>query len=266
MNKDAINSKEVKKSQDCKWFSYNPRHIDSEIIGISSNYRCFEYKGVKLWVGTASATNTTDSIPKWHSECGQNRHEVNTVLLWTITKEAELCKEMSSKSDFVLIDGSIHSRLAELGRINKRNIRSKNDYDLLKFLYGSKNVIFVSTIPNSKTTFGYTDFDIATRYASCRNTGFSMMCKDDRYGSDSVVTTMYAHLEDWSPLLRMEMFGDDYDESRTKGIIDCLTTTDLTGYPHALWLAQSMCKIDKSDIMRLTRSQSKEIRTKQVLA
>ena len=233
-----------------KWIAYEPQKIESEVVAVGSNIRFFQYGQLDLWVGTAASANASCNIREGHSECGMMNIPSHNALMWAMNTESQLCRN-SSAADLLIIDGSIRSRMAKI-----QDAFSKPKYclEFLKILYRGENTVFVSVMaPLGILSDEYGINRIRQCAIANRQSGFGHVCKDDLYGPDLVISTVYARLEDWTMMLKIEMFGSGHDDMKIKSILDHLHTGDLTGNPTPIRNVQNMCMIDDSSISHITR-------------
>lgn len=251
MNKSMKNDS-VCQNAGSEWISYVPVKRDSRVLSISSNHKFFRDKGIDFWVGAASATDSSDSIDKGYVKCGLREPRSNAAQIWATSAEARLCMDIEPMADYILVDGSISSKIHSMKNVF---LNSKTCLDFLKYMYDKKNIIFVSRMPTLIPNIHGSNMGAARHCVGIRRfSGFTIAHEDTMYGTDSIISTIYARLENWTPIITMEMFGDDYDEQKIKPILDHLVNEDLTGYPRSLRQVQRMCEITKSNLDRLKYS------------
>ena len=79
--------------------------------------------------------------------------------------------------------------------------------------------------------------------------------------------SIYARLSDSTPLIKIELLGDNHTEDEVKSILDKLYKASVGGYPYALKLAHNNCKISSADLAKLVSLYgiSNEIGSREVL-
>jgi len=159
--------------------------------------------------------------------------------------EIKACKDTIDLADFVLMDGSIYSHFTTshtplrqiTGILTKRN-----------------NVVFISKTSNSNTQFskyGSMAGDVFYYNHGTKDQGFSNLFVDETHGKSQIITTTYARLSEDTPIMKIELLGNHYTKKDIMGIMDCLISESVGGYPYCLSMAHNECKISSNDLRKL---------------
>jgi NurA-like 5'-3' nuclease len=227
------------------WIEYTPQRQDSVVAGIDSSYNSTKFQGLELWVVTAVSIKSDGTmISELHN---QGLGTPNPELAAQASKmEIDACTQSVDQVDVVALDGSLYSqfltRQASLIAMLTSAIKKKN------------NVVFVSKTSVTKNEFGHLGSlagDIFYYNHAVKKSGFSKIFVDKDLGPGKVISSVYARLRDSTPLIKIELFGSDHDESEIKSLLDRLYKNSVSGYPYALKLAHNNCKISYSDLERL---------------
>jgi len=227
------------------WVEYNPQKRNSVIAGIDSSYNSTKFQGLELWVVTAISIKSDGTIIKEiHNQgLGQPSPELETQ---ASKMEVEACIASINEADLVALDGSLYSqfltRQSSLGQAVTLAIKKRH------------NVVFISKTSSARKQFeklGSVAGDIFYYNHALKKPGFSKIFVDKDLGAGKVVSYVYARLRDSTPLIKIELFGPDHNESEIKSLLDMLTTNSVSGYPYALKLAHESCKITNADLARL---------------
>lgn len=227
------------------WVDYIPQKKDSDIAGIDSSYNSTKFQGLELWVVTGvSVRSDGQIITEIHNQgLGQPTPELETQ---ASRMEVEACINSIDKTELVILDGSLYSqfltRQTALGNSITAAIKKKN------------NVIFISKTSSARKQFeklGSVAGDIFYYNHAIRKPGFSKIFVDTSLGPGKVVSYVYARLRDSTPLIKIELFGQNHNENEIKVLLDMITKNSVGGYPYSLKLAHENCKITNSDLARL---------------
>jgi len=227
------------------WIDYNPEKKDSVIAGIDSSYNSTKFQGLELWVVTGvSVKSDGQIITESHNQgLGQPTPELETQ---ASRMEVEACINSIDKAELVILDGSLYSqfltRQAALGNSITAAIKKRN------------NVIFISKTSSARKQFeklGSVAGDIFYYNHAIKTPGFSKIFVDTSLGPGKVVSYVYARLRDSTPLIKLELFGQNHNESEIRTLLDMITKNSVGGYPYSLKLAHENCKITNSDLARL---------------
>ena len=148
--------------------------------------------------------------------------------------------------DLVILDGSIHSKISKIKTVFSTQ---RHCLEFLKTMYPGENIVFISVMPPLEIISDPYGIASIMRCAIANKcAGFGHVSEDIRYGSDLIISTTYARLEDWAMMLKIEMFGTDHDDDKMKSILDHLYTGDLMGYPTLVHAVRNMYIIDDSSL------------------
>lgn len=227
------------------WIEYIPQRQDSVIAGIDSSYNSTKFQGLELWVvSVVSVKSDGTVISELHN---QGVGTPNPELAAQASKmEIDVCAASVDKADLVALDGSLYSqfltRQTSLTTLLTSAIKKRN------------NVIFVSKTSVTRSQFskfGSLVGDIFYYNHAIKRSGFSKIFVDKELGPGKVISSVYARLQNSTPLIKIELLGSDHDESEIKSLLDRLYKNSVAGYPYALKLAHNNCKITHTDLARL---------------
>ena len=244
--------KNVKKAKKC-WTDYQPLSKECNIVGIDSSYNSIKYQGMQLWASTAHATNVSRSIALDQFKYGldNSSYEVPAI---ASQLELDLCDKVLPDADMILMDGSIHSKILELGGSNGI-FSSKNfnkSWDRIQFLRKAENAVYVSKTSYTNAEFDNTLGDIYYYGKVCNRAGFSRVYEDHRYGENAVICSSFVRLAECTPLLKIELFGAGHDECRIRDVMDHIMKNSVNGYPYSLRMAHDTCKVSGEDMRRFS--------------
>jgi len=227
------------------WIEYLPQRQDCEIVGIDSSYNSAKFQGLELWVVTAvSIKSDSTVISEFHNHgLGTPSPELETQ---ASKMEVDACTASVDKADVVILDGSLYSqfltRQAALSSMITAAIKKRS------------NVVFISKTSSARKQFerfGSLAGDIFYYNHAIKKAGFSKIFVDKELGPGKVISSTYARLGDSTPLIKIELFGHDHNETEVKSLLDRLCKNSVSGYPYALKLAHNKCKITHTDLARL---------------
>ena len=227
------------------WVEYTPQKQDAVIAGIDSSYNSTKFQGLELWVVTVVSIKSDGTIisEKHRQGLGAPNPELATQ---ASQMEIDACSASVDEADLVAIDGSLYSqfmtRQASLATTLTSTIKKKY------------NVIFVSKTSVTRSQFsklGSLAGDIFYYNHAIKKSGFSKIFVDKELGPGKIISSVYARLRDSTPLIKIELFGSEHDESEIKSLLDKLCKNSVSGYPYTLKLAHNNCKITHTDLARL---------------
>ena len=227
------------------WVEYIPQKQDVVIAGIDSSYNSTKFQGLELWVVTVVSIKSDGTIisEKHRQGLGTPNPELATQ---ASQMEIDACSASVDEADLVAIDGSLYSqfmtRQASLATTLTSTIKKKY------------NVVFVSKTSVTRSQFsklGSLAGDIFYYNHAIKKSGFSKIFVDKELGPGKIISSVYARLRDSTPLIKIELFGSEHDESEIKSLLDKLCKNSVSGYPYTLKLAHNNCKITHTDLARL---------------
>ena len=132
------------------------------------------------------------------------------------------------------------------------------------------NVIFISKTSNTRKQFeefGAIAGDIFYYNHATVKPGFSKIFEDTNFGSNKIITSVFARLSESLPLIKIELFGTGYSNGDIKSILNKIYKNSIAGYPYSLKLAHNNCKISGKDLSKLAsiHGLSNEIGSREVL-
>ena len=227
------------------WVEYTPQKQDAVIAGIDSSYNSTKFQGLELWVVAVVSIKSDGTIisEKHRQGLGTPNPELATQ---ASQMEIDACASSVDEADLVAIDGSLYSqfmtRQASLATALTSAMKKKH------------NVVFVSKTSVTKNQFsklGSLAGDIFYYNHAIKESGFSKIFVDKGLGPGKIISSVYARLRDSTPLIKIELFGSEHDESEIKLLLDKLCKNSVSGYPYTLKLAHNNCKITHTDLARL---------------
>jgi NurA-like 5'-3' nuclease len=243
------------------WVEYNPKRHDSVLAGIDSSFNSTKFQGMELWVVTAVSVKSDGSIIFSDQNQGLGKSELELSKIAS-RMEVGACRESVDLADIVMMDGSLYSqfmtRQAALTSSISKIITKKN------------NVIFIAKTSNTDVQFadlGAKAGDIFYYNHATKASGFSKIFVDRKFGRGREISSIYARLSDSTPLIKIELLGDDHTEGEVKSLLDRIYKNSVGGYPYTLKLAHTNCKISGKDMTKLVSLYgiSNEIGARQVL-
>jgi len=243
------------------WVEYKPKKQDAVLAGIDSSFNSTKFQGMELWVVTAVSVKSDGKVLSSDHKQGLGKVESELSKL-SSRMEIEACKKTADLVDMVLMDGSLYSqfmtRQPALSAAITRIMTKKN------------NVLFVAKTSNTDVQFsslGSKAGDIFYYNHATKVPGFSKVHVDKKFGKDKTISSIYARLSDSTPLIKIELLGDNHTENEIKFVLDRLYKNSVGGYPYALKLAHNNCKISGNDMAKLVSLYgiSNEIGSREVL-
>lgn len=243
------------------WIEYTPKKQDAVLAGIDSSFNSTKFQGMELWVVTAVAIKSDGIIIDDLHRQGLGRVGIDISSLAS-EMEVDICKKAVEVSDIVMMDGSLYSQFMTR--------QSGLSPAIVRIMTKKNNVIFIAKTSNTNVQFsnmGSLVGDIFYYNHATKTPGFSKIFVDREFGRDKAISSIYARLSDSTPLIKIELLGDNHTEDEIKSILDKLYKSSVGGYPYALKLAHNNCKISSADLAKLVSLYgiSNEIGSREVL-
>lgn len=242
------------------WIEFTPTKEEVSTAGIDSSFNNTKFQGIELWAATAVSIKSDGEIIMDLHDSGLGS---DTDLARIASKmEIDACKQTVDETDLVLMDGSLHSqfmtRQSSLNALVVKTMKKRN------------NVIFIAKTSNTKKQFeslGSLAGDIFYYNHVTKYPGFSKIFVEKKYGSDKVISSTFVRLSDSTPIIKLELLGNDHDEREIKSLLNKLYKTSIGGYPYALKLAHNNCKISDKELAKMVSllGLSNEIGSREVL-
>ncbi len=251
---------QIVKEAKSNWIDFSPTKQDVVAAGIDSSFNSTKFQGAELWAVTAVSVKSDGEILVDLHEHGLDSNPELASLASRM--EIDACQESVDKADLVLMDGSLYSqfltRQKPLANSLVNTITKKN------------NVIFISKTSNTKKQFenlGAIAGDIFYYNHATISPGFSKIHEDTKFGNDMIISSVFARLAESLPLIKIELLGSGYADNDFKLILNKILNNSIGGYPYALKLAHSNCKISGKDLAKLAsiHGLSNEIGSREVL-
>lgn len=242
------------------WIEFTPEKEEVITAGIDSSFNNTKFQGIELWATTAVSIKSDGEVLVDLHESGLGSAEDMSSIASKM--EIEACERTIDSVDMVLMDGSLHSQLmtrqANLGSMIVR-IMKKRD-----------NVVFIAKTSNTKKQFenlGSLAGDIFYYNHVTTKPGFSKIFVEKKYGADKIISSAFVRLSDSTPIIKLEILGDNHDNDEIKSIMNKLYKTSVGGYPYALKLAHNNCKISDKELAKMVSllGLSNEIGSREVL-
>ena len=242
------------------WIEFTPTKEEASMAGIDSSFNNTKFQGIELWATTAVSIKSDGEILVDLHDSGLGS---DTDLSRIASKmEIEACKQTVDMVDLVLMDGSLHSQFMTR--------QSSLDALVVKTMKKWNNVIFIAKTSNTKKQFeslGSLAGDIFYYNHVTKVPGFSKIFVEKKYGPDKVISSTFVRLSDSTPIIKLELLGNNHDESEIKPLLNKLYKTSIGGYPYALKLAHKNCKISDKELAKMVSllGLSNEIGSREVL-
>ncbi len=242
------------------WIEFTPEKEEVITAGIDSSFNNTKFQGIELWATTAVSIKSDGEVLVDLHESGLGSAEDMSSIASKM--EIEACERTIDSVDMVLMDGSLHSQLmtrqANLGSMIVR-IMKKRD-----------NVVFIAKTSNTKKQFenlGSLAGDIFYYNHVTTKPGFSKIFVEKKYCADKIISSAFVRLSDSTPIIKLEILGDNHDNDEIKSIMNKLYKTSVGGYPYALKLAHNNCKISDKELAKMVSllGLSNEIGSREVL-
>ncbi|NWJ68630.1 DNA double-strand break repair nuclease NurA [Marine Group I thaumarchaeote] len=251
---------QIVKQAKSNWIDFSPTKQDVDAAGIDSSFNSTKFQGAELWAVTAVSVKSDGEILVDLHEHGLDS---NPELASLASKmEIDACQESVDKADLVLMDGSLYSQFLT----RQKSLASS----LVNTITKRNNVVFISKTSNTKKQFenlGAIAGDIFYYNHATISPGFSKIHEDPKFGTDMIISSVFARLAESLPLIKIELLGSGYDNDDFKLILNKILKNSIGGYPYALKLAHNNCKISNKDLSKLAsiHGLSNEIGSRKVL-
>ena len=251
---------QIVKQAKSNWIDFSPTKQDVDAAGIDSSFNSTKFQGAELWAVTAVSVKSDGEILVDLHEHGLDS---NPELASLASKmEIDACQESVDKADLVLMDGSLYSQFLT----RQKSLASS----LVNTITKRNNVVFISKTSNTKKQFenlGAIAGDIFYYNHATISPGFSKINEDPKFGSDVIISSVFARLAESLPLIKIELLGSRYDNDDFKLILNKILKNSIGGYPYALKLAHNNCKISNKDLAKLAsiHGLSNEIGSREIL-
>lgn len=242
------------------WVEFTPTKEEASTAGIDSSFNNTKFQGIELWATTAVAIKSDGEILVDLHDSGLGS---DTDLSKIASKmEIDACERTVDEVDLVLMDGSLHSQFMTR--------QSVLDAQVVKTMKKRNNVMFIAKTSNTKKQFeslGSLAGDIFYYNHVTKGPGFSKIFVEKKYGSDKVISSTFVRLSDSTPIIKLELLGNDHNEAEIKSLLNKLYKTSVGGYPYALKLAHNNCKISDKELAKMVSllGLSNEIGSREVL-
>jgi len=251
---------QIVKEAKSNWTDFSPTKQDVIAAGIDSSFNSTKFQGAELWAVTAVSVKSDGEILVDLHEHGLDSNPELASLASRM--EIDACQESVDRADLVLMDGSLYSQFLT----RQKSLANS----LVNTISKNNNVIFISKTSNTKKQFenlGAIAGDIFYYNHATISPGFSKINEDPKFGSDMIISSVFARLAESLPLIKIELLGSGYDNDDFKLILNKILKNSIGGYPYALKLAHNNCKISNKDLSKLAsiHGLSNEIGSRKVL-
>ncbi|MCA9828180.1 MAG: DNA double-strand break repair nuclease NurA [Nitrosopumilus sp.] len=242
------------------WIEFTPTREEATTAGIDSSFNNTKFQGIELWATTAVSIRSDGEVLIDLHDSGLGS---DTDLSRIASKmEIDACEQTVDEVDLVLMDGSLHSQFMTR--------QSSLDALVVKMMKRRNNVIFIAKTSNTKKQFenlGSLAGDIFYYNHITKGPGFSKIFVEKKYGSDKVISSTFVRLSESTPIIKLELLGNDHDEIEIRSLLNKLYKTSIGGYPYALKLAHNNCKISDKELAKMVSllGLSNEIGSREVL-
>ena len=242
------------------WVDYSP--IKEQVIsaGIDSSFNNTKFQGIELWAVTAvSIKSNGEVLVDLHDSGLGSDVELSRI---ASKMEIEACEQSIDLAELVLMDGSLHSQFMTR--------QSTLDNAIIKAMKKNENVIFISKTSNTKKQFeklGSLAGDIFYYNHLTKNSGFSKIFVEKKYGKEKAISSTFVRLSDSTPIIKLEFLGENIDENQIKSVMNKIYKNSVGGYPYALKLAHNNCKISDKELSKMVSllGISNEVGSREVL-
>jgi len=242
------------------WVEFSPTKQDVAAAGIDSSFNSTKFQGAELWAVTAVSVKSDGEILV---DLHKHGLDSNPELASLASKmEIDACQQSVDNADLVLMDGSLYSQFLT---------RQKSLSDsLVNTITRKNNVVFISKTSNTKKQFenlGAIAGDIFYYNHATISPGFSKIHEDPKFGSNMIISSVFARLAESLPLIKIELLGSGYADNDFELILNKILKNSVGGYPYALKLAHNNCKISGKDLAKLAsiHGLSNEIGSREIL-
>jgi hypothetical protein len=251
---------QIVKQAKSNWIDFSPTKQDVAAAGIDSSFNSTKFQGAELWAVTAVSVKSDGEILVDLHEHGLDSNPELASLASRM--EIDACQESVDKADLVLMDGSLYSQF-----LTRQKTLANS---LVNTITKKNNVVFISKTSNTKKQFenlGAIAGDIFYYNHATVSPGFSKIHEDPKFGSDMIVSSVFARLAESLPLIKIELLGSGYADNDFKLILNKILKNSVGGYPYALKLAHNNCKISNKDLTKLAsiHGLSNEIGSREIL-
>ena len=242
------------------WIEFTPTREEATTAGIDSSFNNTKFQGIELWATTAVSIRSDGEVLIDLHDSGLGS---DTAVSRIASKmEIDACEQTVDEVDLVLMDGSLHSQFMTR--------QSSLDALVVKMMKRRNNVIFIAKTSNTKKQFenlGSLAGDIFYYNHITKGPGFSKIFVEKKYGSDKVISSTFVRLSESTPIIKLELLGNDHDEIEIRSLLNKLYKTSIGGYPYALKLAHNNCKISDKELAKMVSllGLSNEIGSREVL-
>jgi hypothetical protein len=242
------------------WVEFSPTKQDVAAAGIDSSFNSTKFQGAELWAVTAVSVKSDGEILVDLHEHGLDSSPELASLASKM--EIDACQQSVDNADLVLMDGSLYSQFLT---------RQKSLSDsLVNTITRKNNVVFISKTSNTKKQFenlGAIAGDIFYYNHATISPGFSKIHEDPKFGSNMIISSVFARLAESLPLIKIELLGSGYADNDFELILNKILKNSVGGYPYALKLAHNNCKISNKDLAKLAsiHGLSNEIGSREIL-
>lgn len=242
------------------WIEFTPEKEEVVTAGIDSSFNNTKFQGIELWATTAVSIKSDGEILVDLHESGLGSADDMSSIASKM--EIEACERTIDSVDMVLMDGSLHSQLMT----RQANLGST----IVRIMKKRDNVVFIAKTSNTKKQFenlGSLAGDIFYYNHVTIKPGFSKIFVEKKYGADKIISSAFVRLSDSTPIIKLEILGDNHDNDEIKSIMNKLYKTSIGGYPYALKLAHNNCKISDKELAKMVSllGLSNEIGSREVL-
>jgi len=248
------------KQAKANWVEFSPTKQDVVAAGIDSSFNSTKFQGAELWAVTAVSVKSDGEILVDLHEHGLDSSPELASLASKM--EIDACQQSVDNADLVLMDGSLYSQFLT---------RQKSLSDsLVNTITRKNNVVFISKTSNTKKQFenlGAIAGDIFYYNHATISPGFSKIHEDPKFGSNMIISSVFARLAESLPLIKIELLGSGYADNDFELILNKILKNSVGGYPYALKLAHNNCKISNKDLAKLAsiHGLSNEIGSREIL-
>jgi len=237
------------------WVEYTPKNIETKIAGVDSSQNQVKFQGHSFWAVKANAIGINSEIIKQEFEWGNASQAKIGKIFDSIPPKLEyrVARNASSKSDFVLIDGSLSSRFY----MRQQKIPGKSEDEIIKTIKECKNILYISKNSTSNEEFKAEIADIAYYDHATHSAGFSKLRIDDRFyrpekgwGIDKISYT-FVRMPGTLGCFKLELYGTGYTHEDIKKIMDKISFNCVKGYPYVLKQAHNNCVITSKYMKRM---------------
>ena len=191
---------QIVKQAKANWIDFSPTKQDVVAAGIDSSFNSTKFQGAELWAVTAVSVKSDGEILVDLHEHGLDSNPELASLASRM--EIDACQESVDKADLVLMDGSLYSQFLT----RQKSLANS----LVNTITKKNNVVFISKTSNTKKQFenlGAIAGDIFYYNHATASPGFSKIHEDSKFGSDMVISSVFARLVESLPLIKIELLG-----------------------------------------------------------